>query len=303
MKYRLIVLLALLFSSGAIGQNVVAFYFAAHQDDWQLFMNPSAYRDVQTPGTKVVFVYVTAGDGGAGVGTAGRSHPYYLARENGAELAVRFIADVDRNPTESRDATAVLAGHTIKQWLYGNTVSYFLRLPDGDMEGGGYRTTGFQSLKRLHDGDISSIAAVDGSATYDGWADLTATLRQLVDRERGHAPIVWLNLPDTDVSANKGDHSDHQQMATGILEATSDLPCAGKVFYLDYVLARLEENMSPSDRDVQAATFAAVAIGLNASNHPGNWDSLHRSLLGRNYFRTMPGIGRCEAGESHRPVR
>lgn len=25
--------------------NKVSFYFAAHEDDWQLFMNPSAFQD------------------------------------------------------------------------------------------------------------------------------------------------------------------------------------------------------------------------------------------------------------------
>jgi len=48
-------------------QNTVAFYFSAHEDDWQLFMNPNAYHDVQRASTKVVFVYLTAGDAGAGL--------------------------------------------------------------------------------------------------------------------------------------------------------------------------------------------------------------------------------------------
>src|SRR5687768_1225187 len=72
--------------------NTVAFYFGAHPDDWQLFMNPNANYDVQTPSNKVVFVYVTAGDAGLGLGNGGRAQPYYLARENGAKLSVKFEA-------------------------------------------------------------------------------------------------------------------------------------------------------------------------------------------------------------------
>jgi len=34
----------------------VSFYFAAHGDDWQLFMNPSAFRDVIDGNTKSVFI-------------------------------------------------------------------------------------------------------------------------------------------------------------------------------------------------------------------------------------------------------
>jgi len=35
--------------------NTAAFYLGAHPDDWQLFMNPNAYYDVQKPSNKVVF--------------------------------------------------------------------------------------------------------------------------------------------------------------------------------------------------------------------------------------------------------
>src|SRR6476646_12300620 len=78
----------------------VSFYFAAHEDDWQLFMNPTAFEDVVSPKSKVVFVHVTAGDAGLGIGTQGRKHPYFLARENGAEMAIRFMADSGDRPTE-----------------------------------------------------------------------------------------------------------------------------------------------------------------------------------------------------------
>src|SRR5215831_21049368 len=73
----------------------VSFYFAAHEDDWQLFMNPSAFEDVAGGAAKTVFVHVTAGDAGLGTGSGGRQHPYYLARENGAASAMRFMADAD----------------------------------------------------------------------------------------------------------------------------------------------------------------------------------------------------------------
>src|SRR5437763_1528124 len=90
------VLALLLHSHSAVAQNSrpyekVSFYFAAHEDDWQLFMNPSAFRDVADAKTKAVFVHLTAGDAGLGTGTGGRKHPYYRARENGAETAIRFM--------------------------------------------------------------------------------------------------------------------------------------------------------------------------------------------------------------------
>jgi hypothetical protein len=76
----------------------VSFYFSAHHDDWQLFMNPSAFRDVRDGNTMCVFVHMTAGDAGLGTGDGGCKHLLYLARENGAESAIRFMADPDYVP-------------------------------------------------------------------------------------------------------------------------------------------------------------------------------------------------------------
>jgi hypothetical protein len=293
MKYLLLLFSLLSFGQVVLAQGTVAFYFAAHEDDWQLFMNPNAYHDVQTFSTKVVFVYLTAGDDGVGLGNAGRSQPYYLARENGAKASEMFMADAYNSPVIPTDSVAFIAGHAIKRWLYRDTVSYFLRLPDGDMEGAGYQNTGLQSLKRLHEGAIPAMTAIDGSATYQGWADLSDMLRKLIDLERGQPTNVWVNIPDTDIKKNMGDHSDHQHMAQGVLEAIADLPCINKAFYLDYVTAKLDENMSTQDREIKAGTFAAVAVGLTALDHQSNWDSKHRFLLSRHYVRAAPGTGSC----------
>src|SRR3974390_745600 len=107
----------------------VSFYFAAHEDDWQLFMNPSAFKDVMKDAVKTVFVHVTAGDAGAGTGFNGRKFPYYRARENGAEAAIRFMADADSIPAERSESYIEFNGHRVYHIVYRNTVSYFLRAP------------------------------------------------------------------------------------------------------------------------------------------------------------------------------
>jgi len=38
-----------------VGPGKVSFYFAAHEDDWQLFMNPAAFEDVSGGASKTVF--------------------------------------------------------------------------------------------------------------------------------------------------------------------------------------------------------------------------------------------------------
>ena len=279
-------------NSVASGQNTntVAFYFGAHPDDWQLFMNPNAYYDVQKPSNKVVFVYVTAGDAGLGLGTGGRSQPYYLARENGAKLSVKFIANAAKAPEIPVDSVASVSGHAIKRWLYGNTVSYFMRLPDGSPQGTGYVATAEQSLKRLHERTIPAMTAIDDSTAYQSWSDLRTTLRKLIDYERGTATNVWVNIPDTNIEKNVGDHADHQHMAQGVLEAIADLPWINKALYLDYVTADMKENMNSAEREIEAGTFAALSMGLTALDHPSPWDRLHRSWLSRHYFRIEPGL-------------
>ena len=194
----------------------VSFYFAAHEDDWQLFMNPSAFRGRRsTVRRKTVFVHVTAGDAGLGIGSGGRKHPFYLARENGAETAIRFMADADDIPAERIAGPMSFNGHSIYRVSYRNTVSYFLRVPDGSPQGTGYYGTGFQSLKRLADGDNNILSAIDGSTIYHGWSDLVATVRKIVDFERGRAGTVQLNVAELDARINPGDHSDHLMTAQG----------------------------------------------------------------------------------------
>src|SRR5262245_5319206 len=185
--------------------NKVSFYFAAHEDDWQLFMNPSAFQDVIGGAAKTVFVHVTAGDAGLGTGLGGRKHPFYLARENGAEAAIRFMADADAAPGERVAAPMVFNGHAIYRVSYRNTVGYFLRVPDGNASGAGYAATGFQSLKRLAMGETDSLRAVDGSTTYYGWEDLVATLRAIIAYERGRAALAQVNVAETDARINPND--------------------------------------------------------------------------------------------------
>ena len=175
----------------------VSFYFSAHEDDWQLFMNPSAFRDVRD-GVKTVFVHVTAGDAGLGTANGGRKHPYYLAREQGAESAIVFMADAEEHARDDkRTVSAAINGHPMRRVSYRNTIAYFLRLPDGSTDGGGYADTGYQSLKLLAEAKIQTIAAIDQSTTYRSWNELVATVRALIDRERGQSPRWTCTFPSS----------------------------------------------------------------------------------------------------------
>ena len=284
-------------AADTVRPDKVSFYFAAHEDDWQLFMNPQAFQDVINGAAKTVFIHMTAGDAGLGIGWGGRKHPFYLARENGAETAIRFMADADDIPAQRIVEHRAFNGHAIYRVAYRNTVSYFLRVPDGNnLTGTGYYDTGFQSLKRLAAGDIDELVAVDGSTAYHGWSDLTETLRKIVDFERGNAGVVQFNVAELDERINPGDHPDHLMTARAALDSVSDLACVRRAYYVDYHKAELPENLSAEQRDMASSVFAVTLAGVLAFDHHTSWHHYDKSYVGRNYFRVEEGVGRCGAG-------
>lgn len=285
-------------AADAAPPDKVSFYFAAHADDWQLFMNPTAFEDVIGGAAKTVFVHVTAGDAGTGIGWRGRKHPFYLARENGAEIAIRFMADADDIPAARSASTMTFAGHPIHRVNYRGTVSYFLRVPDGNPFGTGYFETGNQSLRRLADRAIDTMSAIDGSTTYRGWADLVATLRAIVEFERGPASLVQANVAELDPRINPSDHSDHQMTARAALDAVRGLGCVRRVHYVNYASARLPENLNSQQRDRESSVFAVTLAGVLALDHGTSWHHYDQSYVGRNYFRVEEPAGGCRAAAS-----
>jgi hypothetical protein len=272
-----------------------SFYFTAHEDDWQLFMNPSAFQDVLVSRTKTVFVHLTAGDAGLGAGAGGRKHPYYLARESGAETAIRFMADTRGYPDDQSIGPATFNGHAVRRVAYRNTVAFFLRLPDGEGSGGGFPGTGHQSLERLRNGAIATLAPVDNSTVYRGWSDLVATLRAIVDHERGNAPAVEINVAELDSARNPLDHSDHRMTARAALDSAKQLSCASRRHFIEYASARLPVNLSASERDMESSVVAVTAAGILALDHGSIWQPYYQTYIGRNYFRVEPGKGLCSA--------
>jgi hypothetical protein len=292
-----LVITTLAFAPALAADNVrpdkVSFYFAAHEDDWQLFMNPSAFKDVIKGASKTVFVHVTAGDAGAGTGSNGRKFPFYRARENGAEAAIRFMADADSTPGERSDSYVTFNGHRIYRIAYRNTVAYFLRVPDGNALGGGYAETGFQSLQRLSSGANDTLAAIDGSAIYHGWDDLVATVRDMLVYERGTTSLLQVNAAELDPRLNPRDHSDHLMTARAAYEAAAGLSCVRRVSYVDYATMNMPPNLNAEDRDLESSVYAVTLAGVLAYDHGASWHHYDESFVGRSYFRVAEPKGAC----------
>jgi len=286
------------FAAESARPDKVSFYFAAHEDDWQLFMNPSAFEDVAGGAAKTVFVHVTAGDAGLGTGSRGRQHPYYLARENGAVSAMRFMADADRTLMPQAVSRPTFNGHAVYRTSYGRTVGYFLRVPDGHPSGGGYGGTGWQSLRRLHEGQIGTLTAIDRSAAYHGWSDLVATVGAIMSFERDGARLLQINVADPDPRQNAGDHSDHLMTSRLAVDAAAHLGCVRRVYYVDYASARLPENLDARQRDMESSVFAVTLAGMQALDHVTEGRHYYETYVGRNYFRVEEPAGACTASSN-----
>jgi hypothetical protein len=263
----------------------VAFYFSAHGDDWQLFMNPPAFEDVLDPQTKVVFVHTTAGDAGLGTGADGRKYPFFLARENGSKTGIRFMCDSEKRPVEEKETLVPLNGKSIHRTTYRNTVLYFFRVPDGCGAGTGYETTGFQSLERCATGKNETLTAIDGSASYQGWDDFVETVRALYDYERAGIESIDIHVPELDAKTNPGDHSDHRHTAQAALEAATHITNARRFHHLGYVVADMPENLNSKQMQLQTSAFAATVAGLLAFDHESSWAPHYWPFLGRSYCR------------------
>jgi LmbE family N-acetylglucosaminyl deacetylase len=143
---------------------------------------------------------LTAGDGGS-IGAN------WVQRELGLKAAYAQMVGVANSWTRT---DAGLTRPAVLDTLNGapRVSIVFLRLPDGMPDGTGTPAGGFTSLKKLWQSTISSISALDGSASYSR-ADLIGTLRQLMIAT---APdrITTQNFGD---GFDDGDHSDHHAAA------------------------------------------------------------------------------------------
>jgi len=255
----------------------VVFYVGAHQDDWQLFMSPQAYTDLIAEDTTVIFIYITAGDAGVDAG-------WRRGRSAGAISSIQFAK---RQPLASVAPQQVMVnGHPIACYTIANTRSYYLDLPDGNMDGAGFSATAHQSLQQLREGHIPAISALvdhpSFATRYVSWQDLVTTLRELLDRERGDAeydqPLVHILAPD------ESRHSDHIFTGLAVRDAITDTTDYRVRMYEEYVLPEKPANVSGIDLVNKAGLYLFYAqTAFEYSGRVEQFDEWHLSFLPRQY--------------------
>ena len=297
MKFAMRITLGLLMFcfllTNAYAQQPV-FYFAAHEDDWQLFMGKQAFVDsgLGVTGVKMVFITLTAGDAGCGagcLGTNGTSTPYYIARENGSIASVKLLADYQNNyPTDMIQSTATFNGHPIQKVTYRNMVAYFFRLPDGNAsDGTGYANTGNQSLQNSRNWINPTLTAVDQSTTYVNWYDLTGTISTIVQYETGSASYAWINAANTNTAWNCGDHPDHIATSNAAQDAMGGLSKFGFNGFMDYCTSNYGANLNADQIENKAALFGVINYGRALYGASSTWDSQHKAWLSREISSVM----------------
>jgi hypothetical protein len=288
--------LLLIFLSTTTVAQTVSFYSAAHQDDWQLFMSSKTVFDRHNQ-HKLVFITLTAGDAGLGKGGKGNI-PYYKARENGAILSAKFLADINQPASVGKGEWIDINNHKIYSYSYKNTINYFLRLPDGNPNGTGYEHTGNQSLQLTYDaqkaGNNKAIMAVDSSANYAGLHDLVKTIQTILKKEIKGQLKAYLHVTDTDTAINVRDHSDHLTASKIFEAAASGIEPLAIYSYINYFSARMPQNLSIRQVQNASALHACDVVGMTEGGYNSNWDALHNSWLSMDYYRIKKFAGAAQ---------
>ncbi len=222
----------------------------AHQDDDLLFMNPDVQDSIKA-GRCIRTVYVTAGD-------AGEQSGYWGGREQGAKAAYAQMVGVANNWYDEKQD---LDGHTVSVAYLNDAPQIslvFLRLPDGNMNGSGFAGHKYQSLTKLLDGSIATIASVDGSASYSP-DQLQASIYTIMQTDQ-------TTEIRTQASNNvlDGDHADHHAVGTLTDRATSRYQAGSQqipnaVHYLGYPDKLLPINLTTDQVGIKQTTFLTYA--------------------------------------------
>jgi LmbE family N-acetylglucosaminyl deacetylase len=273
-----------------------AFYIAAHPDDIELFMGRNAWSDIVGHQAKTVFVVLSAADGGRGTEIGGTGKPYFRAREEGHERAIRFWASLDGQPVpDTKMMDVAISGKILhRQSVAGRIVIYNLRLPDGGLSGTGYPSTGYQSLSLLRSGKIAEMHSIasDLSLTY---TELKELIRGIVKYEAHQFPTVWVHIQDENLRVNPFDHPDHTATASTVADAIADpsFHCVSVARYTTYVNAEKSPNLSSSDLQIHVGTWGALNSALVDDGQANTWDSHHNVWLGKEYFSTRQQRSHC----------
>lgn len=268
-------------------------FVVAHADDWQLFMGDvlvAALRNRQP----VLVIVTSAGD-------AARGTEFWQTREAAALASLRAaqaLAGDSLVPTVCErwpvPAPAGMRTRLVRACRSGESVTVFLRLPDGRPDGSGYARHDFASLLRLAGVPPDPLPALDSTTTYTTLADLERTLVALLRRQQGLGRAIHVHTHDPDLLVNPIDHADHRVTGRAALGAAR-LARARATLYAGYTNVRLTDNLSPEAAAWKAYCF--VQYDRAMMEHHGTWSAYaenawaHALYLSRTHSRPADSEG------------
>ncbi|GAA5902982.1 hypothetical protein JCM6882_009662 [Rhodosporidiobolus microsporus] len=223
-------------------------YVIAHADDDLLFQSPDLYTDAKS-GACITTIIMTAGDSG----TTGQT--YSSARESGNQAAYAQMAGTGNTYTE---VTATFGGQPVTvRSLKGapQIQKVYFRLPDGNMDGSGFGITGYQSLRMLYFGSISSITNQPKTATFT-----LATLKQALAEIITARQPSFVRTLDYMSDYDAGDHADHLTVGRLANEVAGTYATNATIAgYMGYPVQNLPPTMQTTDSDFQGKSNAFFA--------------------------------------------
>jgi LmbE family N-acetylglucosaminyl deacetylase len=268
------------------GTADAALFIAAHPDDIEYMMNRNAQIDVKSK-YPTVFVLMTAGDASNGSQPGGNTKdiPYYRARLNAHERAVRFWQGLDSEVAAPLPvySTEVIEGKSIETVTMGNVVLYNLNLPDDG------------TLLQLSHGEVPSVISISPINTYT-LPQLKAVIRGIIRINNPDTPMINLNTQDPDPDWSPGDHADHRATGEIVSAAVTEVPefnCVNRIYYKGYVVGTFAPTYSPEELEIQVATIGALNAGLIDNGNKSTWDSFHNNFFGKMDYRGILGTENC----------
>lgn len=228
----------------------------AHADDDLAFINPDVQSALNN-GKCIRTVYLTAADHGWGI-------QYAEEREKGIQAAYSLMLGADMNSWRPH---RVILPSGVQLQMYDSpdetpvAAVLFLRLPDGNLGGNGFDTTGYVSLEKLLADPKLTLTSLDAKTTVTR----QSLIKSLAEIIAAYQPSEVRTLGDADVDI-VGDHSDH--VTTGELTTLAltqyrrvyhDTTTIPLVKYIGYPIAGRQPNLPGAVADRKAEIFFTYA--------------------------------------------
>lgn len=224
----------------------------AHYDD-DLIFGHTRVAEALEQGKCVTVAYLSAGDAGKGI-----------EYSRGRELGIRDAYDTLRGYSgEWSENTDVLGtGVTVEEWRPADDPRLLLlsfRLVDGNLDGSGFASMGYESLAKLASGAIPTIRDVDGpeALTSD---DITHSLVEILTDAKPDA--ILTGMPQEAGDLARGDHSDHMTVASYARGAwrSMDIDPSMVTLAIGYQTQDYDPNIQGDELARKVAAFSAYAI-------------------------------------------